>query len=107
MNFRSLIVGLVVFYNPIWAKFDDSKCGSIQGCFIQPPNCNNGNDFSKCAVAASFKKLNSSWMEIELLTSRTRPIGSTPIGGDTGVYVALGLSIDQAMVNFCGYLFLF
>lgn len=97
MNIQALIVGLVVCYNPIWATFDASKCGKSQGCFIQPPDCNNGNDFSKCSVAASFKKLNDSWMEIELLTSRIRPIGDVQIGGDTGVFVAFGLSTDQIM----------
>lgn len=101
MNIRALIVGLAVYCSPIWAQIDVSQCGKTQGCFIQPPNCNNGNDFANCAVAASFQKFTDDakkdWIDIMLVTSIVHPI-MNPIGGDTGVYAALGLSNDTYMV---------
>lgn len=100
MSIRALLVGLAVFCSPIGAQINFNECGVSQGCFIQPPNCNDGNDFANCAVAASFKKIDETWLEIELVTSLVHPVAGTQIGNETGVYAALGLSTDQSMVNY-------
>lgn len=98
-NYKNGINIFLLFIDTI----DYSQCGVTQGCFIEPPNCNSGNDFSNCAAAASFKHViaDNDYIEYQLLTNTLRSFGDDQPGPDAqnGVYVALAQSQDTDMVQ--------